>query len=391
MAAEYISEAGKQKSLSKEVSMNNRIIRLMAALALSAALGLIQPWPIRACSAFVMNKGGRVFFGRNFDFFTGIGYVTINPRNTAKTALVFPGNPPARWVSKYGSLTFNQVGREFPMGGMNEKGLVVECLWLSKAEYPAADARQTLTELQWIQYQLDTCQTVEELLASDSQVRILPSATKLHFLVCDRTGKAEVVEFIGGQSLLYGPDRLPAKALANAPYRDCLEALQKYREFGGSEPIPDSPGSNERFARLAAGLKALGAGRTADDVDLAFRLLKSVRYEGPESSTQWSIVYDPVSLEVTYETRGQAGRRSVRIADFNFNCDRRPKVLNLEEGGQGDVSRAFQEYSPDINREQTRKIFELFRKTGYAPDVPEMAIILVGAYPETTRCGSVSY
>jgi choloylglycine hydrolase len=28
------------------------------------------------------------------------------------------------WISKYGSITFNQYGREFPTGGMNEKGLV---------------------------------------------------------------------------------------------------------------------------------------------------------------------------------------------------------------------------------------------------------------------------
>ena len=35
---------------------------------------------------------------------------------------------PASWVSKYGSVTFNQYGRELPTGGMNEAGLVVETI-----------------------------------------------------------------------------------------------------------------------------------------------------------------------------------------------------------------------------------------------------------------------
>jgi len=370
--------------------MNNRMIRLTAVLILFAILGLLHPCPGQACSTFVMSKDGRVLFGRNFDFFTGIGFVTINPRNTAKTALVYPGNPPAQWVSKFGSVTFNQLGREFPMGGMNEAGLVVECLWLFQAGYPAADARATLTELQWIQYQLDNCRTVEEVMATDSRIRILPSATKLHFMVSDPTGKTGVIEFIDGRSVLYGPDRLPVKALANNPYGDCLAALKTFHGFGGSAAIPDSPGSNERFARLAKRLKDIDAGRSAVDVGLGFRLLESVRYEGAESPTQWRIVYDPVGLEVHFETRDNPGRRSIRVKACDFSCGGAVKVLDLEAKNAGDVTRAFSDYSAEANREHTRSIFSLFQKTGYAQDIPEMAIAFVGAYPESTHCQTMT-
>lgn len=366
--------------------MNNKMIRMISPLTLLAALSLVQPLRVHACSAFVLNKGNRILFGRNFDFFTGVGFVTVNPRNTAKTALVFPGNKPAQWVSKYGSVTFNQIGRDFPMGGMNEEGLVVECLWLFQAQYPGTDDRAALTELQWIQYQLDNCRTVEEVVAGDGLVRILPSDTKLHFLVCDRTGRASVVEFIGGKSVLYGPDKLPVKALANNPYQDCLEALKGFRGFGGAKPIPDSPESNERFARMAAQIKSFGAGRSSADIDGAFRILKSVSYEGEESPTQWSIVYDPLRLEIHFETRDRAERRSVRVADFNFGCDAVMKVLDLQAKNAGDVTRAFQDYSAEANREHTRNVFGLFQKAGYAKDIPEIAIMFVGAYPETTHC-----
>ena len=40
------------------------------------------------------------------------------------------------WTSKFGNVTFNQYGKEFPTGGMNENGLVIELMWLNEARYP---------------------------------------------------------------------------------------------------------------------------------------------------------------------------------------------------------------------------------------------------------------
>ena len=48
-----------------------------------------------ACSTFVLNNGGKLLYGRNYDFFTGNGAIIVNPRNIAKTALVYPGENPA--------------------------------------------------------------------------------------------------------------------------------------------------------------------------------------------------------------------------------------------------------------------------------------------------------
>jgi len=72
-----------------------------------------------------------------------------------KTALLYPETvgQPAKWVSAYGSVTFNQFGRELPLGRMNEAGLVIEIMWLTQTEYPHSDRRPALRELQWAQYQ----------------------------------------------------------------------------------------------------------------------------------------------------------------------------------------------------------------------------------------------
>jgi penicillin V acylase-like amidase (Ntn superfamily) len=118
------------------------------------------------CSTFVLRSGKSFVLGHNLDFYTGMGFVVVNKRNVNKIALLYPGEMPVKWVSKYGSITFNQLGKEFPFGGMNEKGLVVEQMWLEESKYPLADKRPALMELQWIQYQLDNCSTVDEIMAT---------------------------------------------------------------------------------------------------------------------------------------------------------------------------------------------------------------------------------
>src|SRR5690349_900031 len=74
------------------------------------------------CTTFCMNVEGRVVFGQNYDWETRNGRIMINKRSVARQSLT---QRPAFWVSQYASITFNQYGRDFPSGGMNEAGLVV--------------------------------------------------------------------------------------------------------------------------------------------------------------------------------------------------------------------------------------------------------------------------
>lgn len=361
----------------------------LATLVFFLAAAILCPTPARACSAFVTDGGGQVLFGRNFDFFTGTGFVTVNPRSLEKTALVAPPEVPAKWVSSYGSVTFNQVGREFPMGGMNEKGLVVECLWLNTTQYPAPDGRASLTELQWIQYCLDTCANVKEVLAADRKVRILPSATRLHFLVCDRSGAAAVVEFIGGKTVTHGPGELTVRALANAVYGDSLASLKGFRGFGGDREIPPDIQENDvRFARMAGALRDLSEPGAAGKLDRVFDLLRRSRYDGAESPTQWSIVYDPVRNEIHFVTRQVPTRQRVRLADFDFDCASPARVLALDPPPAGAPAPVFVNYDPAVNAEHTRATMTAMKKAGYCADLPDFVPFILGAYPQTLTCAS---
>jgi len=96
---------------------------------------------IQACTAFLLKHNDSYVVGLNFDFESNQGMLMINPRGLQKTALPFAFEKSATWISKYGSLTFNFIGREEPMEGINEKGLVIAALFLPETQLPKRDKR----------------------------------------------------------------------------------------------------------------------------------------------------------------------------------------------------------------------------------------------------------
>ena len=174
---------------------------------------------VTACTTFFIAKNGQLAFGRNYDWVTDAGILCTNLRGLAKTSTRMPEGGAVSWVSKYGSITFNQYGKEFPMGGMNEEGLVVEMMWLDGSEYPKPDKRPSLNVLQWIQYQLDNCASVKEVIATSKKVRISPQGNPpLHYLVADASGHSAAIEFLNGRMVVHQGQGLPLPVLANTAY-----------------------------------------------------------------------------------------------------------------------------------------------------------------------------
>jgi len=108
-----------------------------------AIITLVGQSTIQACTTFCLFNGKDLIFGRNYDFPIGYGHVVINKRGVVKSAMADAGEQAAQWTSKYGSLTFNQFGRDNPMGGMNEAGLIVELMQLD-ATYPEDERAHNL-------------------------------------------------------------------------------------------------------------------------------------------------------------------------------------------------------------------------------------------------------
>lgn len=108
-----------------------------------------------------------------------------------------------KWQSKFCIVTFNAVGAELPVCGMNENGLVIEQTTLWNTTYPDRDTRPAIKELQWIQLMLDTCSSVKEVLEKQKEVRIAQEQSRLQFVMADKNGKRALIEHIMGQCIVH--------------------------------------------------------------------------------------------------------------------------------------------------------------------------------------------
>jgi len=346
----------------------------MATLLTLAAWGVAS-----ACSTFVMEDGARRVFGKNYDWDVTDGLVIVNKRGVAKRAFTVGTETAAQWVSRYGSVTFNQYGRELPCGGMNEAGLAIEIMWLDETVYPAPDERPVVSNLQWVQYQLDLAASVEEVVASDANVRVEASGSaRVHYLVADRSGAAAVVELLGGEMVVHTGGDLPVPALTNDTYAASIAFLESL----APDETPATETSLHRFARAARACTGTSpAGSSAMPLyERAFAVLDDVQQH---DYTVWQIVYDMTEWRVYFRT---SEAREIRFVDFSaldFDCASSVRIIDVNTPRTGDVTEGLGPYTRAANYALVR---EAFRKTEFLRSTPDTALRTIAVYPERMRC-----
>jgi choloylglycine hydrolase len=341
----------------------------------------IIPQIAQACSTFCLdptNTQPVPVFGKNYDWDVDDGLIIINKRNVLKTSAA--AESPISWTSKYGNVTFNQYGREFAHGGINEAGLVIEIMWLSATTYPSPDSRSGVDCLQWVQYQLDNFSTVAEVIASDSQIRIVSNSAPLHYLVCDSTGTCASIEFLEGKMVVHTGKTMPAKALTNSPYAQSIEFLKQHEGFGGTTPIGTTTSSLDRFARAANMLKNYEPTTSEGAHEYAFDILKNV---SAGARTKWSIVYDIASRRVYFRTFANPQIRYFELNAFDFSCNTPVQVLDINAERSGDITNNFIEYTWQLNRDL---IGNAYKKTEFLAGVPDEVLDQIADYPESIIC-----
>ena len=331
-----------------------------------------------ACTTFCLRNGGEVLFGRNYDWNIGDALIFVNKRGVAKRATVGDSPNPAKWVSKYGSVTFNQHGRENPMGGMNEAGLVVEQMWLDEAEYPKDAALPTVGTQEWIQYLLDNSATIEEAIKNAQRVRIL-SDVKVHYLVSDKTGNTASIEFLNGKPVVHTGDSLAIPTLTNDTYEKSLSYLKT-----ASPEKATTDGSLDRFVRAAQKTGVFDKQPKAEQeaVNYAFDVLSNVAQKG---YTQWSIVYDQKRGRIYFRTLRSPQIKMIDAKAFDYSCGTTVKILDIDWKEGGDVTGKFTDYTRKANR---NLIERSFNGTDFLKDIPAPVRDIVASYPESFTCHS---
>lgn len=323
-----------------------------------------------ACTTFFLSRNGEMVFGRNYDWITETGMVHTNLRGLQKTALDLEGGKELNWTSKYGSISFNQYGKEFPTGGMNEKGLVVELMWLSESKFPAADERPALSVLQWIQYQLDNCSTIEEVIATDKLIRIAANNAPQHYLIADAQGRVATIEFLNGKLKVHQGASLPYPVLANSTYEESIRSIKNAKARKDSLAFTDN--SLVRFQTACRMVETYKAENTQQPiVDYAFSILDGV---GQQDFTKWSIVYDLKNLKIHFRTASHRDIRIIEMKNFDLSCAAEPRSFPMDTKTKGIVTERFIAYSDETNRKKLKKAFAESRPRISIPEEAQEAM-----------------
>lgn len=328
-----------------------------------------------SCTTFCLKSKDEVLFGKNYDWNIGDGLILVNKRGVEKEGA--DEKNAAKWISKYGNVTFNQYGRENPSGGMNEAGLVIELMWLDDTQYPKFDQRPAVDVLEWIQYNLDSYATVDEVLKNADKIRI-DSDVKIHYLVDDKEGNTATIEFLNGKLVAHSGKDLPVPTLTNDTYDHSIE----FAKHTDSSKTPTGK-SLDRFVRASEKTKAYSrkVRNEQESVAYAFEILADA---AQPNYTQWSIVYDQKRLKVYFKTlSGGPDWKMFDMHGFNFDCGTEVKMIDVNVKGSGDLTGEFYPYTRAANRDLIERSFN---GTDFLKTTPAFVRNLLAEYPEEFKC-----
>ena len=311
-----------------------------------------------SCSTFLLRQPQRFLIGHNLDApYRVPGVIVCNPRSIQKASISFfelvsaqkPPAPPLSWTSTFGSVTFNPMGCEFPDGGINEVGLYVQEMTLPGTRFPNDPQRPRMFMAQWIQYLLDTCQSVANVLAIID--RVVLDGWEWHFFVADQAGHYAAIDFFEGQPHSYTDAAMPLPILCNACYRNEIAKLSVYAGFGGQRPIQTNDIRFDRFVHAADLLHRVSLPASITD---AFGILAQL----DRGATQWSQVIDMHTRRVHFRTAQAHQIKYLEIDKLDFSRATPVNVLDINRENPGDVTTLFRGYSAKENWQQVKHIIE---------------------------------
>lgn len=344
---------------------------VLATLFAFAWGSLLSSSTSHACTAFELPQSTVPTIAKSFDWIDGFGLILTNKRNVVKQALVAPDQgKPLTWKSRFGSVTFNQVGREFPYGGINERGLTVELLALESAAYPpVTDPRPAINDTQWIQYLLDSAASLPEAISLANATRLVPlAAIHLHYFVCDVSKDCAVFDSIDGKLVISAGNSLPIPVITNYTYPSSIT-----NKTGVTFP---NGAVDARFQVGAAWIQAYTPNQ--NPIEYAFKTLAAVA-QTQGNWTKWNIVYQPTQNVLYLRSLQSQAIKRIDFSHFDFSCKTAALMLDINTTATGDVTSAFKPYDAAVDAANVRQA------ANHA--LPTNAVPAVLSYPgQFTRC-----
>jgi MYXO-CTERM domain-containing protein len=323
-----------------------------------------------ACSNFYFDKGGKALIAHKMDWVTSAGLIVVGKRHVKKRGFQVKNDPEFTWTSKFGSIALSMDGRESTGRGINEAGLLLLEAAMSTTQQSRDHNLPLLSVAQWTQYQLDTSETIEDVIASDNVVRIRPDDMQSHFFAWDRAGKPAVIEWLDGKMKIFRGDSLPIPVINNSAYEECVAS--------GNDPTG-------RFKTIVDGINAYDPAQSGDSISYVFSILKSVDYMlPPPTQPQWSVIFDIPASRLYLSTARNSNVRYFDMKSFYYSCLTDVDVLDINGEGAGDVRSKFVPYTTAINRAFVEEVYNTYASYGQPTDQETIDELI--AFPDTTIC-----
>lgn len=310
-------------------------------------LSLSYPLKSDACTRVVYECGDMVATGRTMDWKENpMSNIYIFPRGIERKGGLNKNS--ITWTSKYGSIAV--AGYDIGIcDGMNEMGLVANMLFLPESVYEKENDNRLIMGISiWTQYILDNFATVNEAVKELSKDKFvldapeLPNGSKstLHMAISDKTGDNAIIEYLDGNVTIY--HNKDYNVLTNSPAYNLQLAVNNYwSEVGGTNMLPGTNKSSDRFARASFYVKAV---EQSEVENVAIPTLMSVvrnvsvpyGISTPNkphiSSTRWRVIADQKNLVYYFENVIPMYMCYINLKDIDLNKDTGERVLRLTDG-----------------------------------------------------------
>lgn len=339
-------------------------------------LSLIQLPMTYACTrALYSGADDLIITGRSMDWMENMhSKIWIFPKGMKRDGLAGPESP--GWIAKYGSVV-TSVYNLVTADGINERGLVMNMLYLAESDYGGAKTgNPPLSVSIWGQYALDNFATVNEAVEALSKKPFqiiapnLPNGTpsQVHLSLSDKTGDSAIFEYVGGNLVVHHGKQYPI--MTNSPIYSKQLALNEYwQEINGDVFLPGTSRAADRFARASFLIQSLPKKSSGNYIqavpDKAYTyqaiagvlgVMRSVSVplgittpgKPNIASTLWRSVSDQKNMRYYFDSATYPNVFWIDLKSLNFSADAPVLSLDVENGEvyAGEVSALFKPAKP---------------------------------------------
>jgi len=316
----------------------------------------------KACSAFLLTGKNHNIIGFNENWKTMPGMIIVNKREVVKRNISWQDlttdqqQHTQQWSSKFGSVTFNLLGYDFPCYGVNEKGLFLVELYLEESSKVYNPKQPNMFWAQWIQYQLDNYKSVKEVvehLNDGPNIDWWPNAAGSHFFLIDAKGNFATIALLNGKYTVLTNKEMPMPLLCNNQYRQDLDIAKKFDFLGGSQKFDFDQSKNwgDRYTRAYYMLHNYKYDKKP--VDYAWNILNSIH------PGEWQSVIDTKTMSLYFRSDLKKEIKTIDITKLNFAKNASVKYLDIHTDQTGVVNDDFCNLTITKNNEYVEQGFPI--------------------------------